>query len=46
VWSKGHLPVGIQIVGRTGADELVLAYAAMLERELGHLALSRRPMSK
>jgi Asp-tRNA(Asn)/Glu-tRNA(Gln) amidotransferase A subunit family amidase len=43
VWSNGHLPVGVQIVGRPGADELVLAFAAMLERQLGYPALSRRP---
>jgi aspartyl-tRNA(Asn)/glutamyl-tRNA(Gln) amidotransferase subunit A len=43
VWSKGDLPVGVQIVGRPGGDELVLAFAAMLERQLGYPALSRRP---
>lgn len=43
VWSNGHLPVGVQIVGRPGADELVLAYAAMLDEQLGHPGLSRRP---
>jgi aspartyl-tRNA(Asn)/glutamyl-tRNA(Gln) amidotransferase subunit A len=43
VWSNGHLPVGIQIIGRPGADELVLAYASALEEQLGYPALSRRP---
>lgn len=43
VWSTGHLPVGIQIVGRPGADDLVLSYAASLEDQLGAPGLSRRP---
>ena len=42
VWSRGELPVGIQIVGRPGADELVLAFAAALERQLGG-PTARRP---
>jgi aspartyl-tRNA(Asn)/glutamyl-tRNA(Gln) amidotransferase subunit A len=43
VWTESALPVGIQIVGRLGADDLVLDFAARLERELGAPALSRRP---
>jgi aspartyl-tRNA(Asn)/glutamyl-tRNA(Gln) amidotransferase subunit A len=42
IWGQGDLPVGIQIVGRPGADELVLAFASALERQLGG-PTARRP---
>jgi len=45
VWSRGELPVGIQIVGRPGADELVLAFAAALERQLGGPTVRRPRLS-
>jgi len=35
VWGHGKLPAGIQIIGRPGADELVLAFASSLEQQLG-----------
>ncbi|MEO7241845.1 MAG: amidase [Variovorax sp.] len=34
MWGHGGLPVGIQVIGRPGADELVLAFASALEKQL------------
>ncbi len=41
VWTSGSLPAGIQIVGRPGADALVIDFATKLERALGQPV--RRP---
>lgn len=43
VWTGNGLPVGLQIVGRPGADNVVLNFAAALESRLGANATSRHP---
>jgi aspartyl-tRNA(Asn)/glutamyl-tRNA(Gln) amidotransferase subunit A len=41
VWGDNTMPVGIQVIGRPGADELVLSFARQLEAKLGEF---RRPL--
>lgn len=43
VWGAGALPVGIQIVAKPGADDLVLSFAAALEDRLGTIRMRRCP---
>lgn len=41
--TSSGLPVGVQLVGAVGADELVLTAAHRLEAELGQLPPPRAP---
>jgi len=43
VWGDNRLPVGLQIVGRPGADDLVIDFAAALESRFGAAGTSRTP---
>lgn len=43
VWTGNRLPVGLQIVGRPGADDVVLDFATALESRLSASATSRHP---
>ncbi|MEA3026747.1 MAG: aspartyl-tRNA(Asn)/glutamyl-tRNA(Gln) amidotransferase subunit [Alphaproteobacteria bacterium] len=43
VWGSNRLPVGLQIVGRPGDDDIVLNFAAALESRLGSAGTQRHP---
>lgn len=43
VWADNTLPAGMQIVGRLGADDLVLRFAQQLEDRLGAHGSRRHP---